>query len=188
VPAAERTRVAAAIRALYQEGAGPDPLADIVHDADFLSKFGYLGVAQFFIKSALRGRTLRAAVMSSLSKELTYAACLPLNMRTEAGRVLAAGKSADTLKFHASLLSELRDVHGLEFRVKRIRVARALPLRGKVDVRLVLAPRCEACGGKWEIRTETARGTKCEKLEARVRCAGCGDAYEIAFCLPELRG
>jgi uncharacterized protein len=86
VAPADRAAVVDAIRALYREGRRSSPLADIVHDADFLSKFGYLGVAQFFIKSTLRGKTLRTAVMNSLSKELTYAACLALNMRTKAGR------------------------------------------------------------------------------------------------------
>ncbi|MCK7483868.1 MAG: hypothetical protein M0C28_47925 [Candidatus Moduliflexus flocculans] len=39
--------VVRALRSLYQSGAGRNRLADIVHDADFLSKSGYLGRGQF---------------------------------------------------------------------------------------------------------------------------------------------
>jgi len=38
--------------------------------------------------------------MNHLSKEMTYAAALPLNMRTKAGRDLAVKKSADSLDFY----------------------------------------------------------------------------------------
>ncbi len=48
-------RVCRGIEALYREGAGKNVIADLVHDADCLSKFGALGVAGFFVKSALRG-------------------------------------------------------------------------------------------------------------------------------------
>jgi hypothetical protein len=37
----------------------------------------YLWIANFFIKSTLRGRNLNGAIMNSLSKELTYASALP---------------------------------------------------------------------------------------------------------------
>jgi uncharacterized protein len=186
VPAADRESILSALGALYKEGTGPRPLADIVHDADFLSKFGFLGVAQFFIKSTLRGRTLRTAVMNSLSKELTYAACLPLNMRTKAGRAMAARKSEDTLGFYTGLLTELRNVHDLDFRVETLR----LPLPDRphrtIEIRLVLPAACAACGGKWTVRSEVVQGKKCRTLKAAVACRGCGASQEIAFCLPEL--
>ncbi|MBN1938922.1 MAG: HD domain-containing protein, partial [Candidatus Aminicenantes bacterium] len=115
--ATERRTVVSSLRALYREGSEPNPQADLVHDADFLSKFGFLGVASFFTKSALRGRPLRDAAVHSLSKELTYAACLPLNMRTKSGRDLAVRKSADSLAFYRSFLNELRTIHDLPFRI-----------------------------------------------------------------------
>jgi len=185
---ADRKAVVAALRSLYNEKAGANPLADLVHDADFLSKFGFLGVAAFFTKSALRGRTLRDTVIRSLSKELTYAACLPLNMRTESARALAVRKSADSLAFYRSLLSELRRVHDLPFRVLSRKVK--LPSRpGRpLTVRLVLPQACERCGGSWAVETETSAGLKCETLEARAVCRGCGQSHEISFCLPEIAG
>jgi HD superfamily phosphodiesterase len=186
VPAADRASILSALGAIYKENSGPHPLADIVHDADFLSKFGFLGVAQFFIKSTLRGRTLQTAVMNSLSKELTYAACLPLNMRTRAGRAMAARKSEDTLGFYAGLLRELKDGHGLDFRVETLRLLLPDRPRRTIEIKLVLPAACAACGGKWTVRPEVVPGKKCRTLKAAVVCRGCGASQEISFCLPEL--
>jgi putative nucleotidyltransferase with HDIG domain len=107
--AADIKKTLAGLKALYNEGLKKNRLAAILHDADFLSKFGVLGVAGFFIKSTLRGRTLRSSVLEYLSKEWTYAACLPLNMQTASGRKLADRKSRDSMKFFRSLLNELKD-------------------------------------------------------------------------------
>jgi HD superfamily phosphodiesterase len=107
------------LRALYRQGARRNALSDLIHDADFLSKFGALGVANFFIKSTLRGETLENAIAGSLSKELTYAACLPLNMRTSAGRRLAQKKSKESMRFFRALLGELRQMRAADFRISR---------------------------------------------------------------------
>jgi uncharacterized protein len=178
--------VVRALRSLYRSGASRSRLADIVHDSDFLSKFGYLGVANFFVKSTLRGRNLEAAVMDSLSKELTYAAVLPDNMRTAAGRRLAVKKSADTLRFYRSFLAELKEAQGLDFRVRTTDVAKTGRRGRKVRVTLVLPVSCGACGGKWDADLRTEKGLKCEKLEASLRCLACGDKRSISFCLPEM--
>jgi HD superfamily phosphodiesterase len=185
--AADRKNVVSALLALYDEHGEANPIADIVHDADFLSKFRYLGVAAFFTKAALRSRPLRDTVVQSLSKELTYAACLPLNMRTKSARAFAERKAADSAAFYKALLDELRDVHDLRFDV----LERRIPAPGRPGesllIRLVLPRSCEACGGRWRVESKTARGLKCEKLEARAFCRGCGAIHEISFCLPELR-
>jgi HD superfamily phosphodiesterase len=178
--------VVRALRSLYQSAASRNRLADIVHDADFLSKFGYLGVANFFVKSTLRGRNLESAAMDSLSKELTYAAVLPDNMRTAAGRRLAGKKSADTLRFYRSFLAELKEAQGLDFRVRTIDVPKTGGRGRKAKVTLVLPVSCGACGGKWASEIRTEKGLKCEKLEAALRCGACGDRRSISFCLPEL--
>ena len=44
--------VTAGLTALYDEEIQNNSIYDIIHDADFLSKTGYLGVANFFMKSA----------------------------------------------------------------------------------------------------------------------------------------
>ena len=185
VNASLRRRVVAALRALYGPRVDRMPLAAVVHDADFLAKAGTLGAAAFFIKSTLRGRTLLDAVRNSLSKELTYAAALPENMRTGAGRRLAARKARTTQSFFRGLLGELRESQGLDLRVVRSSV----PLTGRrpLDVRLALSRTCDACGGRtWRPVFSTERGVKCETLEARVECGRCGNGFRVSFCVPEV--
>jgi len=181
-------RLTSGLLALYNKAARKNPIADIVHDADFLSKFGALGVANFFIKSTLRGKTLQGALVSSLSKELTYAACLPSNMRTRAGRLWAERKSRDTLRFFRSLLLELKETRVADFEIKRIRVYPESDPRRPVDVRLAVPHSCETCGGCWRMAFRTEQGNKCEKLEAEIKCAECGNASSFSFCLPEIPG
>ena len=178
--------VVRALRSLYNSGSGRNRLADIVHDADFLSKSGYLGVANFFVKSTLRGRNLESAAMDFLSRELTYAAVLPANMRTAAARRLAAKKSADGLRFYRSYVAELNEAHGLELRVRAVEVPRSSGRARKAKVSLVMPASCGACGGKWGTALRTDKGLKCEKLEASFRCVVCGEVRTISFCLPEM--
>jgi uncharacterized protein len=183
---AEIGHVVRALRSLYRSGASRSRLADIVHDADFLSKFGYLGVANFFVKSTLRGRNLESAVMDYLSKEMTYAAVLPSNMRTAAARRLAVKKSADTLRFYRGYLGELKEAHGIDFRIRTVVVPNPGGRARRAEVTLVLPVSCGACGGKWESEFRTEKGLKCEKLEASLRCGACGERRSISFCLPEM--
>ncbi|MGA2362270.1 MAG: HD domain-containing protein [Candidatus Aminicenantales bacterium] len=178
--------VVRALRSLYNAGARRNKLADIIHDADFLSKFGLLGVAEFFVKSTLRGRNLETAIMNHLSKELTYAAVLPLNMRTESARKFAARKSGETLRFYRSFLAELKEAHGMDFKVRTPEVRRSLGRPRRLKIMLVAPAVCGSCGRGWELDFRTEKGVKCERLEAAVRCAGCGATHEIAFCLPEI--
>jgi HD superfamily phosphodiesterase len=179
-------RVVRALRSLYNSGSGRSRLADIVHDADFLSKSGYLGVANFFVKSTLRGRNLESAAMDFLSRELTYAAVLAVNMRTVAARRLAVRKSADGLRFYRSYLAELNESRGLTLRVRMIDVPRAGARTRKARISLVMPASCGACGGKWESALRTDKGLKCEKFEASFRCAACCEERTVSFCLPEL--
>jgi HD superfamily phosphodiesterase len=185
--AAELKRVLAGLKALYSENSTRSAAADIVHDADFLSKFGSLGAANFFVKAALRGRTIRAALLESLSKELTYAACLPENMRTSAGRQLAGKKAAQSLRFFRSLLAELRDARIMDLRVRKLRVPhRDHPAR-QLEVRLVVFPVCPECGGRWRVTWSTESGVKCRRLRVVWLCRGCDEGMETAFCLPEIQ-
>jgi HD superfamily phosphodiesterase len=171
---------------LYNERAQSSRAADIVHDADFLSKFGFLGAANFFIKSTLRGRTLKNAIMNSLSKELTYATLLSLNMRTQSGKKLAEKKSRDSLNFFQGLLQELEEHQGIRFFVAKEQVS--FPEKDRIEVRLVLPETCETCGGGWQKDFETEIGIKCEKLNVRIHCCQCSRSYSISFCLPEIPG
>ncbi len=179
-------KVLSGLKALYNEKAGKNAVAAILHDADFLSKFGALGVAAFFIKSALRGRTLRSSVLGYLSKELTYAACLPLNMRTGAGRKLAAKKATDSLRFFHSLLAELRDTRIANLKIRRIRIPSPFSANRLLKVQLVVSPTCPGCGSGWPMTWATEKGVKCTKLNIDWSCSKCGERLETSFCLPEI--
>ena len=190
--AREAGRAIGALRALY--AAGPRPrasaaaaIAAVVHDADFLSKFGTLGVAQFFIKSTLRGRTLLDAILGPASKELTYAAALPRNMRTAAGRRAAVKKAAATRAYFRDLLGELREAGAADLRLRTFPLAPAAPAGRAIDVVLALPRACGSCGGRPLIGFRRERGSKCETLEAEAVCPGCGARTVISFCLPEIK-
>jgi HD superfamily phosphodiesterase/predicted RNA-binding Zn-ribbon protein involved in translation (DUF1610 family) len=179
-------RVLSGLKALYNEKARKNSVADIIHDADFLSKFGALGVAGFFIKSALRRRTLRSTVLGYLSKELTYASCLPLNMRTPSGRKLAAKKSSDSLRFFRTLLTELRDARIANLRIRPLRIPNPAAKNDFLNVQLVLSPTCPKCGSAWNHTWTTDKGVKCRKLNVDWTCSHCGERLETSFCLPEV--
>ncbi len=186
--------IVSGLRTLYKEKRPAHPLAAVVHDADFLSKSGSLGVAHFFVKSTLRGRTLRDAVMNTLSKELTYAAVLPLNMRTGAGRALARIKSRDALRFFDRFLVELNEASPPGFRVETLRIRGTHDLIRElshvspefIKVRLVVPTACERCGGPWAFEPSVAEGVKCRELRVLIHCRSCDNRSEISFCLPEL--
>lgn len=178
-------RVVSGLNALYNEKAPKNPVAAILHDADFLSKFGALGVASFFIKSTLRGRALTSAVFGYLGKELTYAACLPLNMQTAAGRRLAEKKSRESLRFFRTLLSELRDAQIADLKIRRIHVPHPLHEGRFLEVQIVCSETCPSCGGAWHMAWATESGVKCQKLCVDWAC-GCGERLRTAFCLPEI--
>ncbi len=183
---ADIRRVLAGVRALYNERRRTNRIGAILHDADFLSKFGAMGVAGFFTKATLRGRTLRSAVIGYLSKELTYASCLSLNMRTAAGRRLAVRKARDSARFFRSLLDELRESRIADLEIRSLRVPYPSRAHRSLTVRLVVSPACPACGGKWTLNWTTEKGVKCEKLNLEWGCSRCGKQLDTSFCLPEI--
>lgn len=179
-------RVLTGLKALYNEKIRDNKISAIIHDADFLSKFGALGVAAFFTKSVLRGRTLRSSVLGYLSKELTYAACLPSNMRTNAGRTLAVKKAADSLKFFRSLLAELRGSGIADLRIRRIRIVNPRSPDRFLDIQLAAATSCTKCRKRWHMTWTTEKDVKCTKLNVDWNCPKCGERLETSFCLPEI--
>jgi HD superfamily phosphodiesterase len=186
IPNSDIRRILAALKTLYKENSRKNSIAAVLHDADFLSKFGALGIAAFFTKSVLRGRTLRSSIFGFLSKELTYAACLPMNMRTSAGQQLAAKKSADSLNFFRMLLAELRDAGIADLHVRKIRVPDPVIKDRFLEIRMVASPACPKCNSKWRMEWTTEKGIKCTKLNADWNCSQCGKRLETSFCLPEL--
>jgi uncharacterized protein len=178
--------ITAALTALYNDKQPASKITDVVHDADFLAKFGYLGVANFFVKSALRGQNLHKALISSLSKELTYAATLKTNMRTATGEKLAEKKSVATLSYYQGLLDELREA-GIAF-FKIIEEAFPCPKNPNkiLTLRMAVPEVCPECSNELSMSFASQTQTKCEQLTAKIHCVHCPSQYEITFCLPEI--
>jgi uncharacterized protein len=178
--------IASSLKALYNENQQPSRITDVVHDADFLAKFGYLGVANFFVKSALRGKNLYRTIMSSLSKELTYAWALEPNMRTATGKKMAKKKSVATLDYYSELLGELREA-GIAF-FKIIDEPFPCPKNPKksLTLRMVIPEDCPECQGELSMDFLSQAKTKCEELIAHIQCKNCPNHYRISFCLPEI--
>ncbi len=181
--------VTAALRALYDDRLAVAGAGRIVQDADRLAKLGALGVGAFFTKAALRGRGLVDALAQTLSRELTYAQAAPRSMLTESGRALARRWSATSVAYFDGLLAELEEAGIASFERRR------LVLRGEfrnrdgervdaMEVTVVTPRACPQCEGGIDLEHRRERGVKCEMLKARVVCRACGDAREIAFCLP----
>jgi HD superfamily phosphodiesterase len=183
---AELKKTLAGIKALYNEKASKNSIAAIVHDADFLSKSGAMGVAAFFTKAALRGRTMESAMLGWLSKELTYAACLPQNMRTAAGKKLAAQKARDAIGFFRKLLGEMRESDIAALRIRRLRISDPRSRKRRLEILLAESEECRQCGGSWQPAWSTEDGVKCTKLNVEWHCADCGGSLETSFCLPEM--
>jgi HD superfamily phosphodiesterase len=178
--------ITSSLAALYNEKQPPSRITDVVHDADFLVKFGYLGVANFFVKSALRGQNLYKALTMSLSKELTYATALPFNMRTATGKKLAEKKSVATLSYYQGLLEELREA-GIAF-FKIIEEAFPCPKNPNkiLTLRMAVPEVCSECSNELSMKFMSQPKTKCEQLTANIHCVHCPNEYQISFCLPEI--
>jgi HD superfamily phosphodiesterase len=175
-----------AITALYSESIPANKITDVVHDADFLAKFGYLGIANFFTKSVLRGKSLHKTLMSSLSKELTYAAALESNMRTMAGKKMAKKKNAATQSYYRGLLDELREAEIAFFNVKEESLSCPDNPDRAYTLLMAIPEDCPECHSELKMDFESQAETKCQQLTAKIHCVKCRNNYQISFCLPEI--
>jgi HD superfamily phosphodiesterase len=191
---ADKEHIAAvedALRTLYQDRLNSSKASSIVHDSDFLVKFGYIGISNFFIKGALRGKHLQEMVLSSLSKELTYSSTAVFNMMTKSGKKLAVKRSRDSLKFFHSLLEEISEFSRESYRIKKVKLDEMeRPAGSRLDDRikiiLVEPESCVECGGKLNLSYSRKNGVKCERLVAEFKCSSCSRPHEISFCIPEI--
>jgi len=180
--------IVSGLLALYDEDKQNNFIADIVHDADFLSKTGYLGVANFFIKSAKRGLNLYASLSRNLSKELTYASVLPKNMRTSGGKKLAEKKSQDLRLFFNGLLQELRESDIAKFEVREEILPCPQGTGEDIKFILVLPESCPTCSEEMNPEYSFVQGIKCTELAVLLSCVNCPTTIPMSFCLPEIIG
>ena len=181
-------RVVEGLLGLYNDQKDKNPISQMVHDADFLVKFGYMGFANFFEKSVLRGRTMRHSILKSLSKELTYGASLERNMFTASGKKMARSKAAITRTLFENYLGELKAAGIGAYEIKEMDFNCCEGPEDLIPLVLVLPVCCDDCGAKITITFGRERGIKCEKLMVDIGCSRCrkNTGYDFSFCLPEL--
>ena len=187
-PGADRHMVRESLLALYNEDKVDNINTRIVHDSDFLIKFGHMGFANFFEKSVLRGMVIRNSILKAMSKELTYAASLEANMFTPTGKEMARKKAAVTVSLFRNYLEELRDTGISDYEIKEMEINCCKGPDDIIPLILVLPRFCESCYSPLGISFEREKGIKCERLIVNINCSRCHEnsGYDFSFCLPEL--
>lgn len=178
--------ITSALKALYDEHKPLNRIAEIVHDSDFLAKSGHMGVAQFFIKSALRGMPLTKSLMKSSGRELTYASILPQNMRTRTGKKMAAQKKKDILAFFKGLITEVNKIGAADLKIKKLSWPSPKDPQKHIQIFLVLSQSCPKCYGGLGVSYSSKKGIKCTQLTTNIKCKKCSWKIRTNFCLPEI--
>lgn len=169
---------AESIQQIYRDDPNLTPLARVLFDADNLDKLGPLGIANYFVKTGLRGSGISETILYKLTVELTYARYAPLALATKTGRERARLNAPFTIRFVCDLLDSLRKSGLFDFRVNEI-VFDGLTFD-------VVAPISCSCGGEIERRVWKIPGKKCIEIHLEHSCSGCGKKNEIRFCRPRL--
>jgi uncharacterized protein len=172
--------ISEAILSLYREDQEASDIGRVVYDADRLDKLGYMGVAQFFAKNALRRHFLDNDMMVRASIELTYATHAQDTLKTVTGRALAQERSSRTRRFYSGLLEEWEKLGLGTFNILEE------DIEGIACV-LVVPDACE-CGGRLKLESDIRESVKCRSAVVRHFCSSCGFDSEFSFCLPNVKG
>ncbi len=175
-----------AIESLYKEDKKKSKITDIIHDADFLSKSGPIGIGVYFAKGILRGESLLKWINNSASKELTYSLNLLANMRTKTGQSLAHSNNKFTRKFFKELFSDLKEKGIMDLGIKTYKIKRN-NCKKKIKIVIVSLNACDNCGATLETNFSFETGIKCEKIISAIDCPVCHKHFGTkSFCLPEI--
>ena len=188
----DKEEIYLAIDSLYNENNSEKSLTSkIIHDSDFLSKLGFLGISTLFTKNGIRGNNLHRFIKKSLSKELSYQNAATFTMQTNSGKTIAEKKVKGSLKFFKNLLDELRESNIAFYKIEEIKLKDYEEIFenneiGEAKIYLVIPEICEKCGNSLKFDFKTEKGIKCQKLISHITCNNCDYANEISFCMPEL--
>jgi hypothetical protein len=150
----------------------------VLFDADNLDKTGLLGIANYFIKSGLRGKGITPDMITDLTVELTYARYASRRLLTKTGRTIAERRSLDAIRFIHDFLRSLKEDGLFDARVEHTRVS---------DLELeVVAPSACHCGAGMAKRTWIEQGVKCTEIHLEIACTACDNRHKIKFCRPML--
>lgn len=148
----------------------------VLFDADNLDKMGFLGIANYFIKSGLRGEGITAEMIIRLTVELTYARYASRRMLTKTGRLIAERRSSETIRFIHDFLKSLKEDGLFDAQVEHISIS---------DMELeVVSPSACHCGAGLSKRTWIEQGVKCKEIHLEIACTACENKYKIKFCRP----
>ena len=177
-PAALIEQVGDAILQLYRDDPDPSPVTQVLFDADNLDKLGPLGVANYFVKTGLRGRGVSGSQLYRITVELTYARHAQACLHTAAGRDLADRRARQTRRYFSELLDALRADGLYDYRISQV-------VHDGLVLDVVAPPHC-TCGASLGRRTWQIPGIKCSEIHLEHACTGCGFRHELRFCRPRL--
>ncbi len=167
-----------AVLSLYRDNIEPTGIGAILYDADRLDKLGYIGIAQFFSKNALRGNFLDSKLMKKGSIELTYAYHAPSTLKTATARQLATVRSARVRNYFFGLLEEWKEMSLGTFSIQDHDVE-------GIKLVLVIPDSCR-CEARLNIYTDIRESVKCRSAVVKYGCPACKEESEFSFCLPVL--
>ena len=168
--------VSDAILQLYRDDPKPTPLSMVLFDADNLDKMGLLGIANYFIKSGLRGQGITTEMIIDLTVELTYARYASRRLFTKTGRAIAKRRSSETIRFIHDFLKSLKEDGLFDARIEHTSIS---------DLKLeVVTPSSCQCGESMEINNWIEKGIKCTEIHLEIACTTCDNRYKIKFCRP----
>ena len=171
-------QVEESILQLYRNDPEQTLLTKVLFDADNLDKLGLLGIANYFIKTGLRGDGLSASVLYRATVELTYARHAPACLTTKTGREIARKRAPKTIAFFQELLDSLREEGLFDFRINEV-------IFNKLSLDVVTPAACN-CGEQFSLKISEVPGIKCSEIHLMHICQSCQTKHQLRFCRPRL--
>ncbi len=171
-------QVEESILQLYRQDPDQTLLTKVLFDADNLDKLGLLGIANYFVKTGLRGGGLSASVLYRVTVELTYARYAPTCLTTKTGREIARKRAPKTIAFFQQLLDSLREDGLFDFRINNV-------IFNNLSLDVVTPASC-SCGAQFSLKISEVPGIKCSEIHLAHICQSCQSKHELRFCRPRL--
>lgn len=171
-------QVQESILQLYRQDPDQTLLTKVLFDADNLDKLGFIGVANYFLKTGLRGGGLNESVLYRVTVELTYARYASSYLNTKRGRELAQKRAPKTIAFFQQFLDSLREDGLFDFRINEV-IFKDLLLD-------VVTPASCNCGEQFSLEISEIPGIKCSEIHLIHTCQSCQSNHELRFCRPRL--
>ena len=171
-------QVEEAILQLYRHDPDQTLLTKVLFDADNLDKLGLIGVANYFLKTGLRGSGLYESVLYKLTVELTYARYATHCLNTKSGREFARKRAPQTITFFQQFLDSLREDGLFDFRINEV-------IFNDLSLDVVTPATCN-CGEKLSLELAEIPGIKCSEIHLLHICQSCQFRHELRFCRPRL--